>query len=198
MIGKGSSFWRLQQFDASFSMSLAIDLSGRAAIVTGGRRGIGQPVALALAQAGADVSVTARTLAEIEETAGMVRERGRKWITVPGDATRSAVAAEVVTKTIADLRGLHILVNNAGRELPKALIDTTEDEYDRVMATNVKSLVHARRLYQGNPEAADRRAGRDRFPRCVLVFRSFRLHDRTGSRHRRRADDPMRLLPMQE
>jgi 2-deoxy-D-gluconate 3-dehydrogenase len=85
--------------------------------------------------------VTARTFAEIEETAGMVRERGRKSIAVPGDATRSAVAAEVVAKTIADLGGLHILVNNAGMELPKPLIDTTEDEYDRVMATNVKSMV---------------------------------------------------------
>jgi 2-deoxy-D-gluconate 3-dehydrogenase len=122
-------------------MSLAIDLSGRVAIVTGGGRGIGQAVALALAEAGADVCVTARTVAEIEETAGMVRERGRKAIAIPGDATRSAVAAEVVAKTIADLGGLHILVNNAGMELPKPLIDTTEDEYDRVMATNVKSMV---------------------------------------------------------
>lgn len=122
-------------------MSLAIDLSSRVAIVTGGGRGIGQAVSLALAEAGADVCVTARTFAEIEETAGMVRERGRKSIAVPGDATRSAVAAEVVAKTIADLGGLHILVNNAGMELPKPLIDTTEDEYDRVMATNVKSMV---------------------------------------------------------
>jgi NAD(P)-dependent dehydrogenase (short-subunit alcohol dehydrogenase family) len=179
-------------------MSLAIDLSGRVAIVTGGGRGIGQAVALALAEAGADVCVTARTVAEIEETAEMVRDRGRKSIAVPGDATWSAVAAEIVAKTIVDLRGLHILVNNASMELPKPLIDTTEDEYDRVMATNVKSLVHARRLYQGDPDAADRRAGRNWFPRRVLVFRSFRLHDWIGGRHRRRADDPVRLLPMQE
>jgi NAD(P)-dependent dehydrogenase (short-subunit alcohol dehydrogenase family) len=148
-------------------MPLAIDLSSRVAIVTGGRRGIGQAVALALAQAGADVCVTARTLAEIEEKAEMVRERGRNWITVPNDATRSAVAAEVVAKTIADLGGLHILVNNAGMELPKPLIDTTEDEYDRVMATNVKSLVHARRLYQG-----DRCGGSPSRKRSVPSLRS--------------------------
>ena len=106
-------------------MSLAIDLSGRVAIVSGGGRGIGQAVALALAEAGADVCLTARTLAGIEETVGTVRERGRKSIAVPGDATYSAVAAEVVAKTIADLGGLHTLVNNAGMELPKPLIDTT-------------------------------------------------------------------------
>jgi 2-deoxy-D-gluconate 3-dehydrogenase len=47
----------------------------------------------------------------------------------------------VVAKAIADLGGLHILVNNAGMELPKPLIDTTKDEYDRMMATNVKSMV---------------------------------------------------------
>ena len=71
----------------------------------------------------------------------MVRETGRRALTVAGDATRSAVAAEVVARTVADLGGLHILVNNAGIELPKPLIETTEDEYNRVMDTNVKSMV---------------------------------------------------------
>jgi NAD(P)-dependent dehydrogenase (short-subunit alcohol dehydrogenase family) len=122
-------------------MTLSIDLSGKVAIVTGGGRGIGRAVAVSLADAGADVCVTARTAAEIEATAQAVRERGRKALAVAGDATRAAVAAEVVARTVAELGGLHILVNNAGMELPKALLDTTEDEYDRVMDTNVKTMV---------------------------------------------------------
>jgi NAD(P)-dependent dehydrogenase (short-subunit alcohol dehydrogenase family) len=71
----------------------------------------------------------------------MVRETGRRALTIPGDATQSAVAAEVVARTVAHLGGLHILVNNAGIELPKPLIETTEDDYNRVMDTNVKSMV---------------------------------------------------------
>ena len=122
-------------------MAIDIDLSGRIAIVTGAGRGIGRAVALKLAKAGADVCATARSLEEIEQTARMVRETGRRALTVAGDATRSAVAAEVVARTMADLGGLHILVNNAGMELPKPLIETTEDEYNLVMDTNVKSMV---------------------------------------------------------
>jgi NAD(P)-dependent dehydrogenase (short-subunit alcohol dehydrogenase family) len=122
-------------------MAIDIDLSGRIAIVTGAGRGIGRAVALKLAKAGADVCATARSLEEIEQTARMVRGTGRRALTVAGDATRSAVAAEVVARTVADLGGLHILVNNAGMELPKPLIETTEDEYNLVMDTNVKSMV---------------------------------------------------------
>lgn len=122
-------------------MAIDIDLSGRIAIVTGAGRGIGRAVALKLAKAGADVCATARSLEEIEQTARMVRETGRRALTVAGDATRSAVAAEVVARTVADLGGLHILVNNAGIELPKPLIETTEDDYNLVMDTNVKSMV---------------------------------------------------------
>ena len=122
-------------------MAIDIDLSGRIAIVTGAGRGIGRSVALKLAKAGAGVCATARSLEEIEQTARMVRETGRRALTVAGDATRSAVAAEVVARTVADLGGLHILVNNAGIELPKPLIETTEDDYNLVMDTNVKSMV---------------------------------------------------------
>src|SRR5512132_2186185 len=88
-------------------MGLEIDLSGRVAIVTGGGRGIGRAVALGLAKAGANVCVTARGVDELEETARMVRQTGRKALTVAGDATHSAVAAEVVGRTMAHLGGLH-------------------------------------------------------------------------------------------
>src|SRR5512143_1175252 len=122
-------------------MGLDINLSGRVAIVTGGGRGIGRAVALGLAKAGADVCITARSVDQLEETARMVRDTRRKALTVAGNATHSAVATKVVGKTIAHLGGLHILVNNAGMELPKPLTETTENEYDRVMNTNVKSMV---------------------------------------------------------
>lgn len=122
-------------------MAISIDLSGKVAIVTGAGRGIGRAVALSLAAAGADVCVTARTATEIEETARMVRDSGRKALAIAGDATRASIAAEIVARTIGELGGLHILVNNAGMELPKTLLDTAEDEYDRVMDTNLKTMV---------------------------------------------------------
>lgn len=122
-------------------MAIDIDLSGKIAIVTGAGRGIGRAVALNLAKAGADVCATARSLEEIEQTARMVRETGRRALIVAGDATQPAVAVEVVARTVAELGGLHILINNAGTELPKPLIETTEDEYNLVMDTNVKSMV---------------------------------------------------------
>ena len=122
-------------------MTVEIDLSGKVAIVTGAGRGIGKAIALRLAEAGADVCVTARTVAEIEATAQGVRQIGRAAVAVQGDATDAIAVAEVVGKTITALGGLHILVNNAGMELPKPLLDTTEAEYNRVMDTNVKSMV---------------------------------------------------------
>lgn len=122
-------------------MALEIDLSGKVALVTGGGRGIGRTVAVGLARAGADVCVTARTAPEIEETVRMVEACGGRAIAVAGDAATPAVAPAVVAETLSRLGGLHILVNNAGIELPKPLLETTEDEYDRVMDTNVKSMV---------------------------------------------------------
>ncbi|MCL4368428.1 MAG: SDR family NAD(P)-dependent oxidoreductase, partial [Actinobacteria bacterium] len=120
-------------------MALGIDLSGKVALVTGAGRGIGRAIALSLAQAGADVCVTARTGAQIAETADLVRRVGRAALAVPADATDAEAIALVVDHTLRSLGGLHVLVNNAGTELAKPLLDTSEDEYARVMDTNVKS-----------------------------------------------------------
>src|SRR5512132_4357956 len=122
-------------------MTVEIDLSGKVAIVTSVGRGIGKAIALRLAEAGADVCVTARTVAEIEATAQGVRQIGRAAVAVRGDATDAIAVADVIGKTITALHRLHILVNNAGMELPKPLHDTTEADYNRVMDTNVKSMV---------------------------------------------------------
>lgn len=121
-------------------MAIEIALSGKVALVTGAGRGIGKAIALALAKAGADVCVTARTESQINETAQEIRKMGRKALAVPADATNAAAVATVVEKTVAELGGLQILVNNAGMEMPKTLMDTSEAEYDTVMNTNVKSM----------------------------------------------------------
>ena len=121
-------------------MAIEIALSGKVALVTGAGRGIGKAIALALAKAGADVCVTARTESQINQTAEEIRQMGRKALAVPADATNAAAVASVVEKAVAELGGLQILVNNAGMEMPKTLMDTSEAEYDTVMNTNVKSM----------------------------------------------------------
>ncbi|MEN6375110.1 MAG: glucose 1-dehydrogenase [Smithella sp.] len=121
-------------------MAIEIALSGKVALVTGAGRGIGKAIALALAKAGADVCVTARTESQINQTAEEIRQMGRKALAVPADATNAAAVASVVEKTVAELGGLQILVNNAGMEMPKTLMETSEAEYNTVMDTNVKSM----------------------------------------------------------
>jgi len=121
-------------------MAIEIALSGKVALVTGAGRGIGKAIALALAKAGADVCVTARTESQINQTAEEIRQMGRRALAVPADATNAAAVASVVEKTVAELGGLQILVNNAGMEMPKTLMETSEEEYNTVMDTNVKSM----------------------------------------------------------
>ena len=95
-------------------MSLEINLEGKVAIVTGAGRGIGRAVAVTLAKAGADICVTARTEEQINQTAEMVRSQNRKAISVSADAAVARSVEGVVDKTIAELGGVHLLINNAG------------------------------------------------------------------------------------
>ena len=121
-------------------MTVEINLEGKVALVTGGGRGIGSAIAVTLAASGADVCVTARTESQIKETAEVVRAKGRSALAIPADATDAKAVANVVARTMGELGGLHLLINNAGMELPKALLDTSEEEYDHVMKTNMKSM----------------------------------------------------------
>jgi 2-deoxy-D-gluconate 3-dehydrogenase len=123
-------------------MAIQINLEGKVALVTGGGRGIGRAIALALAEAGADVCVTARTERQIQETAEMIRAMGRSALPVRADATDAAAVSSVVNKTIRELGGLNFLINNAGIALAKPLLDFSETDYDQVMAINMKSMFH--------------------------------------------------------
>ncbi|MEU3978184.1 SDR family NAD(P)-dependent oxidoreductase [Streptomyces bacillaris] len=94
-------------------------LDGARALVTGGSRGIGRAVAEALADAGCDLAVTARTLPALDATVRAVAERGRKAVALDGDLAEPGVAAALVDRAATALGGLDVVVHNAGT-LPTA------------------------------------------------------------------------------
>ena len=111
------------------SVSGAIDLTGRVAIVTGAARGIGQAIACALAREGADV--VAADLLPVAETVSDVRGRGRRALESVCDVTKSADVANVVSKCLDEFGKIDILVNNAGVLSRIGLEDTTEEIWYR-------------------------------------------------------------------
>jgi 2-deoxy-D-gluconate 3-dehydrogenase len=119
-------------------MTNLFDLTGRVAIVTGANTGIGQGIAVALAQAGADVALVGRSSAE--ETADLVRRAGRRAALVAADLSTVAPVQDVVEQTLAELGGLDILVNNAGIIRRADAVDFTEEDWDAVIDTNLKSV----------------------------------------------------------
>jgi 2-dehydro-3-deoxy-D-gluconate 5-dehydrogenase len=119
-------------------MTNAFDLSGKVALVTGANTGIGQAIALALAEAGADVALAGRSRAE--ETLAGVRNAGRKGIIIEADFSSTAPVSGVVGQTLAELGGLDILVNNAGIIRRNDAVDFTEADWDAVIDTNLKTL----------------------------------------------------------
>lgn len=114
------------------------DLTGRVAVVTGANTGIGQGIALALAQAGADIAAVGRSAAT--ETVEKVRALGRKAEIISADLSTIEPVGRIVDETVEKLGGLHILVNNAGIIRRNDSVDFTEEDWDAVIDTNLKSV----------------------------------------------------------
>jgi 2-deoxy-D-gluconate 3-dehydrogenase len=119
-------------------MQGAFDLSGRVALITGANTGIGQAIALSLAQAGADIAAVGRTAAQ--DTQERVQALGRRCILVNADLSSTEPLARVVDETVAQLGSLDILVNNAGIIRRADAVDFTEADWDAVIDTNLKSV----------------------------------------------------------
>ncbi|WP_076071482.1 2-dehydro-3-deoxy-D-gluconate 5-dehydrogenase KduD [Sphingomonas montana] len=118
-------------------MTNPFDLTGKVAIVTGANTGIGQAIAVALATAGADIAAVGRSACD--ETLALVEGVGRKAIFLRADLGTIAPVAGLVADTVAQLGRLDILVNNAGIIRRNDAVDFTEEDWDAVIDTNLKS-----------------------------------------------------------
>lgn len=119
-------------------MTSPFDLSGKVAIVTGANTGIGQGIALALAEAGADIAAVGRSAAD--ETEAKVKAAGRGFHFVSADFCSMEPVKRVVPETVKALGRADILVNNAGTIKRADAVDFTEADWDLVMDVNLKSV----------------------------------------------------------
>jgi 2-deoxy-D-gluconate 3-dehydrogenase len=119
-------------------MASTFDLSGRTALVTGANTGIGQAIAVALAQAGADIVAAGRTAPD--ETGAAVTGTGRKFYAITADLSDAANAGEVVRQATTRGLAIDILVNNAGIIRRADALEFTEADWDAVIDVNLKSV----------------------------------------------------------
>lgn len=119
---------------------IQVDLSGKTALVTGASRGIGKSIALALAAAGAKVALVARSAAKLDEVAAEITTAGGTAAVYPCDVANSAAATQVVEAIAAQWGQLDILVNNAGITRDTLLPRMSDEEWDEVIATNLRSV----------------------------------------------------------
>jgi 2-dehydro-3-deoxy-D-gluconate 5-dehydrogenase len=118
-------------------MTSMFDLTGKVALVTGGSRGLGQAIAVALAQAGADIAVAG--MAAPDETAARVSGAGRKFVSIEADLSSVEPIDRVISETLAGAGRVDILVNNAGIIRRADAVDFTEKDWDDVINVNLKS-----------------------------------------------------------
>ena len=125
-------------------------LRGRVALVTGGSRNLGRAIAVSLAQAGADVVVTAQSaLDEAQATADLVRERGRRALALTGDVSSPEDVAQMV-KTAEDQVGpIDVLVSNASRRPKRLFLELTIEEWDGILRSNLSASFYLSRLVLG-------------------------------------------------
>ncbi|MPZ63559.1 MAG: glucose 1-dehydrogenase [Propionibacteriales bacterium] len=126
-------------------MTDAETLVGKTAIVTGAGRGLGRAMAVALAEAGADVSLAARSKDQLEAVTAEIDQRGRRALSVPTDVTDATAVQNLVDTTVAQLGRLDILVNNSGVIDSTPLLEQDPAEWDRVMDTNIRGTYLATR-----------------------------------------------------
>jgi NAD(P)-dependent dehydrogenase (short-subunit alcohol dehydrogenase family) len=135
-------------------------LAGKVAVVTGGGRGIGRGIALAMAREGADVAIPDIQVLNAEKVAGEIKGLGRKVVAMKTDVTSAADVKAMVDRTREALGRIDILVNNAGMASPPGMpfTNNTEEDWDRAFAVNTKSVFLTCKAVA--PYFIERKAGR--------------------------------------
>ncbi len=149
-------------------------LEGKSAIVTGASRGIGRSIAIEYARFGANLVINASRLSEeLEQTANMVREQGRLCEIVVGTVNAADTAKAMVAAAVEAYGKLDILVNNAGITNDKPLLMMSEDDFDDVLAINLRGV------YQCSREAI-REMMKQRSGRIISISSISALSGRSG------------------
>jgi 7-alpha-hydroxysteroid dehydrogenase len=141
-------------------------LDGKVALVTGGGKGIGRGIALALAESGADVAVLARRQEDVDAVAGEIRQIGRRALAISGDVLDDAVIPAALDRVVAELGSIDIMVNNAGGNLDRLqhpLPQITMQKWDEQISLNL------RHKFYGSQQAAMRMKGGGRIINVVSV-----------------------------
>ncbi|MCB0994884.1 MAG: glucose 1-dehydrogenase [Acidimicrobiales bacterium] len=112
-------------------------MPGKVALITGAGKGIGAATAVALADAGADVALTARTVADLEAVATEVRNRGRRAVVLPADVSDLDGLGGLVERTVDELGGLDVLVNNAGGSVSRPFMSERVSHLENSFRFNV-------------------------------------------------------------
>jgi NAD(P)-dependent dehydrogenase (short-subunit alcohol dehydrogenase family) len=115
------------------------DVRGKVAIVLGASRNIGRTLAVGLAHAGADVIAASRSVSDLESVAAEIRAIGRKALVQPVDVTKAKEIQRMVDGSMSTFGRIDILVNNAGININKSALDMSEEDWDLVLDTNLKS-----------------------------------------------------------
>lgn len=118
----------------------SFSLEGRVAIVTGGRRGIGKAIALAFAEAGADVVVCDLVIEDghLQATTDEIQQLGRHCLAIQADISRKTDVDNLVQRVADKFGAIDILVNNAGVNVIASLLELREDDWEKVIDTNLK------------------------------------------------------------
>jgi NADP-dependent 3-hydroxy acid dehydrogenase YdfG len=118
-----------------------LKLLGQVAVVTGAGRGIGRAVATALARAGATVALAARSPAELETVAREIRETGGRAVVVPTDVRQEAQVEGLARRALAEWQRVDVLVNAAGVAAFAPVTDSKLDDWDQMLAVNLRGAV---------------------------------------------------------
>jgi NAD(P)-dependent dehydrogenase (short-subunit alcohol dehydrogenase family) len=136
----------------------SLDLSNRTAVVIGATSGIGRSIALALAEAGADVVPTGRRDELAMQVAGEVEKRGRRSLVTVTDVTSAASLDALADVVIGTFGKVDILVNAAGRTIRRPTLEVSDDEWEAIMDTNLTGMLRACRVF--GRHMIERRYGR--------------------------------------